>query len=200
MNHIDQPALSPKQLRANMLAKRDSLPETTRAELSKHIIHNLKSISSYSKAKLPLFYISFRSEVNTWPLIKERLAANLPVAAPISLISKRELDIRLIKNWDTDLHVGAYGILEPVLETTQPVNPTDIDLVLVPGSVFGYNCGRYGYGGGFYDRFLSQKASQAFRIGLSYEIQLAQSLALQPHDQKMDMIVTEKQIISCSSS
>ena len=199
MNSIDQSALSPQQLRKNILIKRDDLSETKRKELSTHIIQNLKSISHYSQAQLPLFYISFRSEVDTWPLIKERLAADLPVAAPITLVSKRELDIRLIKNWDTDLRIGAYGILEPVPETTQPVNPRDIDLVLVPGSVFGHNCGRYGYGGGFYDRFLSQKAFQAFRIGLSYEIQLVSSLTLQSHDQKMDMIITEKQIIHCSS-
>ncbi len=187
------------KIRDEILVKRDQLTNTQIAKLSHKVIENLKTIPQYVSAKLPLFYISFRSEVHTHALIQERLSRGLPVAAPVTKVSERELEIRLIKDWERDLQVGAYGILEPVPESTEMVDPSNVDLVIVPGSVFDMRCGRYGYGGGFYDRFLSDRAPQAFRIGLAYELQIMQKLRLKPHDQKMDMIVTEKRIIRCRS-
>lgn len=184
-------------LRSRVLARRDTLTGAERKQLSCQIAANLKALPSYQNARLPLFYISFRSEVDTHVLIKERLALGLPVAAPVTLVRERVLDVRLIKDWDQDLQAGAYGILEPVPERTTRVNPKEIDLVLVPGSVFDLQCGRYGYGGGFYDRFLYEEAPQALRVGLSYQLQLVQRLELKPHDQKMDIIVTEKRTIEC---
>ena len=47
-------------------------------------------------------------------------------------------------------------------------------------------------GGGYYDRFLAQAAPQALRVALAYELQLVDAIKLQPHDQLMDWLVTEK--------
>jgi len=198
---MDEPASYNEEptfnVRQEVLAKRDLLSDAQRTKLSSKVTENLKTIPQYLRTNLPLFYISFRSEVDTHALIQDRLSKGFPVAAPITKVKERKLEIRLIKEWDRDLQVGAYGILEPVPETTETVEPGDIDLVIVPGSVFDLQCGRYGYGGGFYDRFLSKYAPQACRIGLAYELQVVQKLKLKSHDQKMDIIVTESRIIQC---
>ena len=54
--------------------------------------------------------------------------------------------------------------------------------------------GRYGYGGGYYDRLLAQIPS-AVRYGLAFELQIRERLQLQPHDQILDAIFTENRVI-----
>jgi 5-formyltetrahydrofolate cyclo-ligase len=71
-------------------------------------------------------------------------------------------------------------------------------MVVVPGSVFDRRCGRYGYGGGYYDRFLSIEAPQALRIGLAFSLQVVPGIPLKTHDQKMDIIVMENEMLRCN--
>jgi 5-formyltetrahydrofolate cyclo-ligase len=94
------------------------------------------------------------------------------------------------------LQPGCYGILEPT-SAQVVIEPARLDLALVPGSVFDRCGARLGYGGGFYDRFLSQDAPQALRIGLSFEIQLVDQVPTEVHDQFMDILVTEEQLYDC---
>jgi len=147
---------------------------------------------------MPLIYVSFRSEVETHQLIKERLNSGLEVAIPKTDVKNRHLETYLLEDWGKDLRPGAYGILEPDAEAASLIQPSQIDLAVVPGSVFDRKCGRYGYGGGYFDRFLSIKAPQAIRIGLAFSLQLLPEIPLKPHDQRMDIIVTESEILRCN--
>ena len=72
-----------------------------------------------------------------------------------------------------------------------------VEVIVLPGSVFDEQGGRLGYGGGYYDRFIALQAPQAKRIGLAFEMQIEKQLPLQPHDQKLHLIITEKRIIDC---
>ncbi len=157
----------------------------------------MKGLEIYQVCRMPMFYVSFRSEVYTHDLIKERLEQNLPVVLPETDVQERELRPRLITNWAGDLRTGAYGILEPDPESTTLVDPAEIDFVVVPGSVFDKDCGRYGYGGGYYDRFLSLRAPKALRVALAFRFQVMESIPLKEHDQRMDVIVTEDGPLMC---
>ena len=77
------------------------------------------------------------------------------------------------------------------------MDPATIDTVLIPGSVFDPSGGRLGYGGGFYDRFLTEAAPRAIRLGVAFELQLVDQVPMEPHDQYMDILVTEQQIYDC---
>lgn len=102
-----------------------------------------------------------------------------------------------IKDPERELAPGYCSIPEPVvgIRESQAVNPATIDLIFLPGSVFDEQGGRMGYGGGYYDRFVSIHAPQAMRIGLAYEIQMVERAPLQEHDEPVDLILTEKRII-----
>lgn len=131
-------------------------------------------------------------------MIKARLSAGKTVLVPRSMVKERGLEIFSIRDWERDIAPGAYGILEPLPDKAEKFpDPALIDSVLVPGSVFDRKCGRYGYGGGFYDRFLLQEAVNAHRIGLSFHFQVMQEITLAPHDQRLDMIVTDMELITC---
>jgi len=188
----------PSFYRSQILAKRGRLSSFNLSHLSETIIYRLRGLEEYRSSRMPLIYVSFRSEVETHQLIKERLNSGLEVAIPKTDVKNRQLETYLLEDWGKDLRPGAYGILEPDAEAASLIQPSQIDLAVVPGSVFDRKCGRYGYGGGYFDRFLSIKAPQAIRIGLAFSLQLLPEIPLKPHDQRMDIIVTESEILRCN--
>ena len=185
------------RLRKDILSRRDTLAPSTIESKSHTIIERLESIPQFKRSRMPMFYASFRGEVHTISIIKARLETGLPVVLPRTIIEARRLIPYRIYSWEKDIVEGAYGIQEPNPEFAVRVAPHEIDLVVVPGSLFGKDCTRHGYGGGFYDRFLSQEAPQAFRIGLAFSFQVLDEVPSEPHDQKMDMIITEETVIRC---
>jgi 5-formyltetrahydrofolate cyclo-ligase len=184
--------------RSQILSKRNGISFSTLSCLSKKIVNNLRGLDEYRTSRMPLIYVSFRSEVNTHQLIKDRLNSGLEVTVPKTDITNRWLETYLLRDWKKDLSPGAYGILEPDVKVTSLISPFQIDLAVVPGSVFDRKCGRYGYGEGYFDRFLSIEAPQALRIGLAFSLQLLPEIPLRTHDQRMDIIVTENEILRCN--
>ena len=88
---------------------------------------------------------------------------------------------------------GVFGILEPTdIEATSP--QSDIDLIIVPGVAFDRQLNRMGRGKGYYDRLLS--TLQAPKIGICFDFQLQDSVPVEPFDKRMDMIITEKEVIT----
>lgn len=66
------------------------------------------------------------------------------------------------------------------------------DILLVPGLSFTREGKRLGRGKGFYDRYLEN--FRGIKIGICYECQMVLDIKTDAHDQKMDFIVTEKNI------
>ncbi|WP_136795911.1 5-formyltetrahydrofolate cyclo-ligase [Desulfosediminicola ganghwensis] len=185
-----------KQLRKDILGKRDSL---TRAEIvskSSAIEQSFLSLPELSERNNIFLYVSFRSEVETLPLLHALIRLGKKVSVPITYVEERRLDAISITNPTEELTPGYCDIPEPKKEilTSNYVNPMDIDMIVLPGSVFDERCGRFGYGGGFYDRFVSANPN-ALRVGLAFETQIIERAPLQDHDELLDLVITEKRII-----
>jgi 5-formyltetrahydrofolate cyclo-ligase len=104
-----------------------------------------------------------------------------------------------VTHLDLDLVEGTFGIREPRVELRTGQDGPFPDLVFVPGSCFDQRGGRIGQGMGFYDRYLT--SVKALRAGLSYDVQIAEkNLALDPHDQFMDVLISEKRLMVFSAS
>jgi 5-formyltetrahydrofolate cyclo-ligase len=118
------------------------------------------------------------------------------VTVPITYVKEKRLDAILIRDVSKDLVPGYCGILEPEknLCMSRVVKPGDIDVIILPGSVFDERGGRFGYGGGYYDRFLESNP-KAVRIGLAFELQTVTEAPIKAHDELLDYIITEKRII-----
>jgi len=106
-------------------------------------------------------------------------------------LRNRELSFHQIFSL-SDVVPGPFSLKEPPLENPS-IPPEKLELILVPGVAFDVKKGRIGYGGGFYDRALVK--SRAFKIGVAFSFQIFQTLPLEAHDQKVDLIITEKGII-----
>jgi len=183
-------------LRHTILARRDALPPEQRSALSSKIMDLLQKTEEINQAASFFIYVNFRSEVETLSLIHHLLQQDKIITVPwTDCKAKRLLAVRITAP-EQDLAPGYCNIPEPrlPLRERERFDPSQLDVVIAPGSVFDRHGGRMGYGGGFYDRFLVQDAPQALRIALAYDLQMVDRLTLQPHDQSMDLIVTQSTI------
>ncbi len=187
------------RLRKERLAERDRQEPSQQQKRSQEIQAQLLEQPFMKKANHLFVYVHFRSEVATLGLIEHCLAQGKIVSVPVTLRKESRLLAVQITDPVNQLEPGCFDILEPTADQVAQatINPADIDAVVVPGSVFDPLGGRLGYGGGYYDRFLSQEAPQAQRIGLAYALQMVELVPMEPHDQYMDMIITEQQVYQC---
>lgn len=189
-----------RQLRKEILAGRDRIAPETRSQKSRSIAASLLALSEVQKAANIFIYVNFRSEVETLPIIETLLSMGKTVSVPLTRTAEKKLEIVVITEPATDLVPGYCNIPEPTDEFARQhaIEPEQLDLIILPGSVFDIRGGRFGYGGGYYDRLLEQIPATP-RIALAYEAQVVDRLELKPHDQILDRIVTENRVITAAS-
>jgi len=152
------------------------------------ITQRIARLSAFKKAKQVMFYLPIKGEVNLEGLFeKYRSQKNFILPK----VSKKTLKLFFIRNLE-ETSAGAFKIREPKAGLKKAL-PEDIECILVPGIVFGYDGHRIGYGKGFYDRLL--KKTNSTKIGVAYNFQMVKNIPGESHDVPMNMIVTEKGII-----
>jgi 5-formyltetrahydrofolate cyclo-ligase len=93
------------------------------------------------------------------------------------------------------LQIGAYGIQEPHPNSPQ-IQPSQVDLILVPAVACDVRGYRLGYGGGFYDRLLSSPEWLTKpTIGIVFDLACLNNLPTEPWDCPLKAICTESGII-----
>ena len=96
-------------------------------------------------------------------------------------------------SWDFNqpLTINDFGIHEPT--SSKIIYP---DIILVPTVGFDKNLNRLGYGGGYYDRYIARikKIKNIITIGLSFSFQKFDKLPINKFDQRLDAIITERNI------
>lgn len=189
-----------KTMRKEKLALREALTDEERQAKSYSIITKIIDFDEITSAKNIFIYVHFRSEVRTVELIDELLKMNKWISVPITHTQEKRMDAVHITDMSKDLVPGYCNIPEPHPDILHDniTEPENIDVVIIPGSVFDMRGGRMGYGGGYYDRFL-EKIPYATRIGLAYDLQIVDKIPLQAHDELLDYTVTEQRIIEVPS-
>jgi 5-formyltetrahydrofolate cyclo-ligase len=75
--------------------------------------------------------------------------------------------------------------------TCEEVGPEQLSVILVPFVALDSSGSRLGHGGGFYDRYLVHLRPEVMRVAVGFKIQLVPEVPSEPHDVKMDALVTE---------
>jgi 5-formyltetrahydrofolate cyclo-ligase len=92
----------------------------------------------------------------------------------------------------TEIVAGKFGVREPAA-TCAEIAFDKFDLMLVPGMAFDLTGNRLGRGRGFYDRLLVE--TSGIKCGVGYDFQLLEKIPVEPHDAKVNFIVTPDRLV-----
>ncbi|MCR8657289.1 5-formyltetrahydrofolate cyclo-ligase [Paenibacillus endoradicis] len=146
-----------------------------------------------------MVYIPFRSELQLWPFIEWCWEHQITIIVPKCLIETHTMQLYPLYN-KQQLRLGAYHILEPDSDQLSQID-TVPDAVIVPGLVYTKDGARLGYGGGYYDRFyelMKQHEKRITWIGIGYEPQITDQIPMDKYDIKLNILITNKGITTCS--
>ncbi len=186
-----------RDCRKNFIEMRNQLSHEAICQKSAEIFYKIHTLKEYTDADVVMAYMSFGNEVMTRPFIERCFRYGKRVALPrvMSFGEKsRSLAVFEIKSINEDLVPGFKGILEPDASVLEMLEPGTVDLAVIPGVAFDEQCNRMGYGAGYYDRFLPKLRSGCLKVGVAFDIQLAEQIPTDEFDIKLDMVITESRI------
>ena len=199
-------------IRQQILAKRDSYTAKEIEEKSRKIFELLSDTKEYKAATEVLIYASTRSEVVTDDIILDCLSEGKRVFCP-KVTDRKSSTMKFVRIYSLeDLKEGYFGIREPQIgpdseiygETNKMANESDVaagddggeaddsfSVIIMPGVAFDRENNRIGYGGGFYDRFLSLHP-KIRTIAICFECQMFDGiLPREVMDVRPDLIISE---------
>ncbi len=182
-----------RSIRSDLLARRKHLAAETCLSLSLQIQRFLLQTLEFQSATVIALYSPVFNEVFTEEILRESLAGGKQVLYP--RVRGCELEFVRIATIH-ELMPGSFGVLEPT--GSEILLPGQIDMVVVPGVGFDRRGGRLGYGKGFYDRALKAFDRPGCLVGLCFELQLLETLPVESHDVRMDMLITEQGRYDCA--
>jgi len=181
--------------RQSILQVRAALSASDITQLSESILKLAHKGLDISTCEALGGYFAANNEVSIEAIIKTRLQKKLTTTFPV--ISSNQSMAMVNPENLKKLSKNKFNILEPV--SGNEVLPMEHDMIIVPTVGVDKNGFRVGYGGGYYDRLLKpilDKKNRPLIIGLVYDFQLIDDLINEEHDIKLDVVVTEKQLIN----
>lgn len=178
-------------IRTEIRKRRDLLSNLAREEKSEKIMKYFFELNDYKSAEKIMCYISFSSEVNTFPMLKRIISDKGSVWVPV-IRGNDILAVRIKSLYG--LRKNKFGILEP--SHARREKEVYFDIIVVPGIAFDKKGNRIGFGKGYYDRFLNKIPAKR-KIALCFDFQILPKLPTSESDQKVEKIITEKGVIVC---
>jgi len=165
------------------------MPQIDYLNRSACIADSLYHESEWQQAHTIGITVSIFPEVDTKAIIVHAWSQGKRVAVPKCEPKLRQMDFRILTDL-SQLECVYSGLFEPRVDQTTPVNPEEIDLLIVPGLAFDARGHRLGFGGGYYDRYLATFSGNT--LSLAFKEQLIGNFPTEDHDIPIGKIVSEK--------
>ncbi len=178
-----------KELRDFYLGIRNCISDSEKIRFDRMIFTSFINSHFFNNYDTFLVYISFNSEVGTSALIQYLLEHKKKVAVPFCC--GKIMDFYFINSAD-ELVEGKFGIPSVDINKAEKAESFDNTLCIVPAVSFDNNGNRLGYGGGYYDRFLSKNNIPT--VGLCYQRCISNIIPAEDNDIAIDYILTEAQL------
>jgi len=190
---MPQPAAK-SALRLEALARRRSQPLQAAAAFATRLAVAGLDLVNRLKPRHVSAYFSLPDEPSTLPLLERLCAAGVSTALPVTGPRGSPLVFRLWRPGDPTVK-GRMGIAEPP-PTADEVAP---DLLFVPLAAFDRSGHRIGYGAGYYDRTLAELRAKKpiCAVGVAYATQAIPKVPHEAHDETLDFVITELELIDC---
>lgn len=184
---------SKDSIRKAMQTAFSKLDEKEHDDISDELQAVLFASDLWKQANTIGVYLSVGSEWDTRNIVEQALAEGKRVAVPKTIPDTKGLVFYEMTDWAQIIEDGHYGLAEPDIEETDPIDKNDMDLLIVPGLVFTKNGYRIGFGGGYYDRFLTDFIHPT--ASLVHTRQIVDSFPIESFDIPVHYLITEQGII-----
>jgi 5-formyltetrahydrofolate cyclo-ligase len=176
--------------RRALLAARAAIPETTRRVASDAIARRVLALRGFVEAGSILGYVALGAEVDAATLLAAASAAEIRAYVPCA---DHSMEPPLWTEYGR-CATAHEGVDEQALK--YPV------LAIVPGVGFDFSGTRLGRGSGFYDRALAtlREGGRVQVVGLAFECQIVPVLPYDSWDQGVDIVVSERRVVTPSRS
>jgi len=177
--------------RHEILARRDQMDGQVRVRLSRSVVVYADTLFSHPAGQIIAAFLPIRSEIDARPLMAYLQNQGAHLALP-ALLNKpnKHIVFRAFDREDTivamDFGTSGPSEMAPVVEP---------DLIFLPLAAYDGQGNRIGYGGGYYDRAIAGMRARGLNphlVGLAFSCQEIEQVAVEPHDIKLDAILTEK--------
>ena len=182
---------SKADLRKAVFARRDALPAAERQAATEAI-----AARPFPLPIKPGVVVSgfspIRTEINPLPLLRRLEAAGAKLALPVVVGRGQPLLMRSYAFGDA-LDAGVWGIREPKAEAPE----VDPDILIVPLAAFDRSGNRIGHGAGYYDMTIARLRSRkpVVAVGIAYAVQEVAEVPVTGHDERLDLVLTERGVI-----
>ena len=178
-----------KEIRKAVRGLKNSISQEERDARSLSIQEKLLSMGIFENHGTILLYHALPDEVNTELLLStlsNRRGGNKRIILPVV-----EGEYLILKEYiPEEISVGYRNIQEPT--GTDLIDPSEIELAIIPGMAFDPSCNRMGRGKGFYDRLIPYLKCRT--IGLGYSFQIVENIPCEEFDKPLDMVITDTEI------
>ena len=176
--------MNKKEMRAIIRAKKRAMTESQIVSASARLGEQFRACELYKNAKTIYGYLPYNQEVRTVPMLEQAIRDGKAVAVPKCY--GEEMRFLYINDFVNEVAPGYANIPEPIAD--EPVAQDETALVLMPGLAFDPQGHRIGYGGGFYDRFLSAEPDHP-TLALCYGFQMVEHLQTEEFDIPVDKVL-----------
>ncbi len=181
--------LSKADLREQALARRAGIPTGDHERYSRHAAGRIAPL--IGNAETVALFWPIRGEIDPLPLCETARERGglvvLPAVVGDDIVFRRFDDAGSLES-------GSFGTRHPPADAPQ----CQPDLIVAPLAVFDRTGGRIGYGGGYYDRYVSRLRATGHRfryVGIAFACQETDAVPLAAHDERLDAVATEREWI-----
>jgi 5-formyltetrahydrofolate cyclo-ligase len=158
-----------------------------RSRDSTQLCQRLADLPDWRRARQVLLFAPMTTEPDLWPMVNHALREGKVVALPRFVSRACGYEVARLRDVAADLVTGHFNLREPA-PSCPVLDLNQLDLALVPGLAFSSAGCRLGRGKGYYDKLLASFGG--VRGGIGWDEQVVDALPTEPHDVRLDWILT----------
>ncbi|WP_261129467.1 5-formyltetrahydrofolate cyclo-ligase [Bacillus sp. Marseille-Q3570] len=185
-----------KERRKSTQKKLAGLSKSSKHSDEEKLRQQLFELDVWERSKTVGLTVSRGNEIDTYPIIEKAWQQGKTVVVPKCKAADHSMDFRKLTSFD-ELETVYFGLKEPIVSKTEVVEPSRIDLLVVPGLLYDQEGFRIGFGGGYYDRYL--KRYTGVTLSLLHTVQLTDRVPRESFDQPVEILVLPDKLIDTKS-
>ena len=169
-------------------------PSFERDTYTNQIIESLYNHDIWKNAHTIGVTISTHPEIETKGIIERAWKEGKNIVIPKCEPRAKQMEFYRYQP-NTILESVYSGLKEPLPDKGNKIDSHKIDVMVVPGLVFSTAGYRIGFGGGYYDRYLT--SFDGIKISLAFTMQIREDIPVEEFDIPVDYLFTEQGVIHC---